>query len=129
LVRELSDRALTLGTAESLTAGMLSSSIADVPGASSVLRGGLVVYATDLKGSLADVPAGVLDAHGAVSEQTARALADGARRRCGSDIGVGLTGVAGPDPQEGHPAGTVYLAVALPDRETYSRCVQLSGDR
>ena len=129
LVREVADREMTLGTAESLTAGLLSAKIADVPGASAVLRGGLVVYATDLKNTIAGVPTGVLDAHGAVSEQTARALAEGARRRCGADIGIGLTGVAGPDTQEGRPAGTVYIGVAVPQRETEVRSLQLSGGR
>lgn len=102
----------TLGTAESLTAGMLASTVASVPGASAVLRGGLVVYATDLKAALAGVPEDVLDRHGAVSAETAAALAEGAASRCSATIGVGLTGVAGPDLQEGHPAGTVYIGVS-----------------
>lgn len=129
LVRVLARRGLTLATAESLTAGMLASRIASVPGASAVLRGGLVVYATELKHDLAGVPRSVLDRHGAVSRETAEALADGARSRCGADIGVGLTGVAGPDRQEGHPAGTVFVGLSGPGGRCEVLALHLSGDR
>ncbi|WP_448851935.1 CinA family protein [Corynebacterium sp. 335C] len=108
-------RGLTLACAESLTAGLLAATVADVPGASAVLRGGFVAYATDLKESLAGVRRAVLDAHGPVAEETARELAAGARDRCGADWGVGLTGVAGPDPQDGHPVGEVWCGLAGPD--------------
>lgn len=114
VVRLLAGCGRTLATAESLTAGLLAARIAEVPGASAVLRGGLVVYATDLKERLAGVPRGILAAHGAVSPETARALAEGARARCAADWGVGLTGVAGPEPQEGRPVGEVWCAVAGP---------------
>lgn len=106
------DRGWTVACAESLTAGLLCATLADIPGASAVLRGGLVVYATDVKVSLAGVPASIVDADGAVAPTTATALAQGARDRCGADIGVALTGVAGPDPQEGKAVGTVYLGWA-----------------
>ena len=86
LVATLKARGWTLATAESLTAGLVAATIADVPGASAVLRGGLVVYATDLKHVLADVPQNVLDLHGAVSAETARALATGAAARCRADV-------------------------------------------
>ena len=118
----------TVATAESLTAGLLTATIAGVPGASNVLRGGVVVYATDLKGSLAGVSEQVLAAHGPVSAATAEQLAVGARVRCGSDWGVSLTGVAGPDEQDGHPVGTVYLAIAGAASTEVVRFA-LSGDR
>lgn len=129
LVARLSARGLTVATAESLTAGLLAARIAAVPGASAVLRGGLVVYATDLKHSLAGVPDEVLSRHGAVSRETAAALADGARSLCGADVGIGLTGVAGPDLQEGHPAGTVYVGVCGPDGHVEVLAPVLRGDR
>ncbi|QDQ99241.1 CinA family protein [Tomitella fengzijianii] len=100
-----------MATAESLTAGLAAATIAGVPGASVVLRGGLVVYATELKALLAGVDGAVLDEFGPVSPQTGRALAVGARDRCGADWGIGLTGVAGPAEQDGHPAGTVFLGI------------------
>ena len=94
----LESRGETLAVAESLTGGLLAATLVDVPGASRVFRGGLVVYATDLKATLADVPAELLAAEGPVHPAVATALAVGARRRCGADWGVATTGVAGPDP-------------------------------
>jgi nicotinamide-nucleotide amidase len=105
-------RGQTLAVAESLTGGLLAATIVDVPGASRVFRGGLIVYATDLKATLAGVPADLLRAHGPVHPDTAAALAEGARTRCGADWGLATTGVAGPDPQDGVPVGTVYVAVS-----------------
>ncbi|HMT48851.1 CinA family protein [Dietzia sp. UBA5065] len=128
-VSALRARGWTLATAESLTAGLLSATVAEVPGASLVLRGGLVVYATDLKHELAGVPEEMLARHGAVSGETARALAAGAARRCGADVGVGLTGVAGPDGQEGRAVGTVHLGVCTPGVEPWSVELSLDGDR
>lgn len=128
-VSALRDRGWTLATAESLTAGLVAATVAEVPGASAVLRGGLIVYATELKHELAGVPAGVLRRHGAVSAETARALALGAAARCGADVGVGLTGVAGPEPQEGRAVGTVYVGVCVPGREPSSVRFALAGDR
>lgn len=128
-VEALRSRGWTLATAESLTAGMLSSTVAGVPGASDVLRGGLVVYATDLKAALAGVPEAVLERHGAVSGETARALAEAAARQCGASVGIGLTGVAGPGRQEGHPVGTVHIGIRVPDVEPWSVMVSLPGDR
>jgi nicotinamide-nucleotide amidase len=89
-------RSETVAAAESLTAGLFCATLATVPGASATLRGGVVVYATDLKTELAGVPADLLERHGPVSPQTAEALAEGVRARCGATWGVGLTGVAGP---------------------------------
>ncbi len=104
-------RSETVAAAESLTAGLFCATLATVPGASATLRGGVVVYATDLKTELAGVPAVLLDRHGAVSPRTADALAVGVRQRCAATWGVGLTGVAGPEPADGHGPGRVYLAV------------------
>lgn len=128
-VSELSHRHLTVATAESLTAGMLAATIADVPGASSVLRGGLVVYATDLKATLAGVRDTTLRRYGPVAEETAAELAEGARKRCQADIGVGLTGVAGPTDQDGVCVGTVYLGVSTKTQATTVYELHLSGSR
>ena len=114
LVHRLATRGLTVGCAESLTGGLLAAVLTEVPGVSAVLRGGLVVYATDLKHSLAGVDAELLAARGPVDPEVAVQLADGARRACGASVGVGLTGVAGPDPQHGVPVGTWYVALVGP---------------
>ena len=129
VVEAFRSRGWTLATAESLTAGLLAATVAEVPGASAVLRGGLIVYATDLKHDLANVPTEVLKRYGAVSPETAQALAGGAAERCGADVGVGLTGVAGPDRQEGKPAGTVYLGLCAPGLEPWAVPLRLDGDR
>ncbi|GAB2756637.1 CinA family protein [Salinifilum aidingensis] len=121
-------RGETAATAESLTAGLVTAALTGVAGASEVVRGGLVVYATDLKAELAEVDRAVLDEHGAVHPQVARMLAAGARRRCAADWGVGLTGVAGPSEQDGVPPGTVHVGVAGPDTSAV-RSVRLPGDR
>ena len=124
----LRDRGATVGTAESLTGGLLASALVDLPGSSDVFRGGLLPYATALKTDLVGVEPAVLSSHGAVSGQTALALARGARERTGATYGLGTTGVAGPDAQDGHPAGTVHVAVAGPNGEqVISR--RLPGDR
>ncbi|TQF65348.1 CinA family protein [Rhodococcus spelaei] len=128
LVAALTARGQTVATAESLTAGLFAATIAGVPGASLVLRGGLVVYATDLKAALAGVDQRVLDGDGPVAASTARELALGAAHRCGADWGVGLTGVAGPDQQDGRPVGTVFLGIAGPDGVHISD-LDLRGDR
>lgn len=128
LVAELTARGQTVATAESLTAGLLSATIAGVPGASAVLRGGLIVYATDLKVTLAGADAELLAVDGPVAESTAAALAEGAVARCGATWGLGLTGVAGPDSQDGHPPGTVFLGISGPDGTRVS-CPDVRGDR
>jgi nicotinamide-nucleotide amidase len=118
----------TVAVAESLTGGLLGAALSKRPGSSETFRGALVVYATDLKQTLAGVPGPLLEAEGAVSERTAAALAEGARDRLGADWGVGVTGVAGPTEQEGKPVGTVHVAVAGP-ATTQVRTLQLRGDR
>jgi PncC family amidohydrolase len=126
--RLLAGRGLTVGVAESLTGGMLGAVLTAVPGASATFRGGLVVYATDLKATLAGVPGPLLAAEGPVSAHVAAALAAGARDRLGADVGIGVTGVAGPDEQNGQPVGTVHLGYAGPDGGEV-RSLRLDGDR
>ncbi len=126
--RALRERGQTVAVAESLTGGLLGAALTQLPGSSATFRGGLTVYATDAKAGLAGVPAEVLAAHGAVSEPTARSLAEGARAALGADWGVATTGVAGPDEQEGKPVGTVHVAVAGP-AGTAVRTARLPGDR
>jgi nicotinamide-nucleotide amidase len=125
----LAARRQTLAVAESLTGGLLAATIVDVPGASAVFRGGLVVYATDLKSALAGVPEELLARRGPVDPDVAGLLAAGARRLCRADWGLGTTGVAGPDPQHGIAPGTVYLGIAGPDGAATARRLDLSGDR
>lgn len=121
-------RGETVAAAESLTAGLFCATLASVPGASATLRGGAVAYATDLKTTLAGVPADLLAAHGPVSGPTAAALAEGIRVCCGSTWGVGLTGVAGPDPVDGHDPGRVYVGVSDGTRTDVEQ-LDLAGDR
>jgi nicotinamide-nucleotide amidase len=97
-----------------LTGGLLAAVLTEVPGSSAVVRGGLITYATDLKAALAGVDAGLLADRGPVDPEVAAALAAGARQRCGAGIGIGLTGVAGPDPQDGVAVGTWYVAISGP---------------
>lgn len=105
----------TVATAESLTGGLVGAALTSVAGASAAYRGGVVSYATDLKHRLLGVDAGLLAERGAVDPDVAEAMAIGVRERLGADYGVATTGVAGPDPQDGTPVGTVWVAVATPD--------------
>lgn len=114
VITGLGRRRLTVATAESLTGGLLAAVLTEIPGSSVVVRGGLIVYATDLKHRLAGVNPKLLDERGPVDPLVAAELADGARLQCGAEIGVGLTGVAGPDPQNGVPVGTWFCAVVGP---------------
>ena len=114
LVADLTVRRQTVATAESLTGGLLAATIASVPGASLVLRGGLVTYTEYTKIALAGVARQVLADVGPVAAPTARALAVGAHERCGATWGVGVTGVAGPEPHGGHPVGTVFVGLTGP---------------
>lgn len=112
----LLERGWTFATAESCTGGLVAERITALPGASRVYRGGAVSYWTSVKGSVLGVPRETLEVHGAVSEETARAMAEGARRITGADLGVSVTGVAGPDPDErGVPVGIVYIGLATPN--------------
>jgi nicotinamide-nucleotide amidase len=125
----LAARGKTVAVAESCTGGLLGGAFTDVPGSSAWFRGGLIGYANDLKTSLAGVPAEMIAAEGAVSEAVARALAAGARRTCGSDYGLGVTGIAGPEGgRPDKPVGTVHVAL---DDAGSGRAVRLDwpGDR
>jgi nicotinamide-nucleotide amidase len=125
-------RGATVAVAESLTAGLVAGTLASVPGASQVLRGGVVAYASDLKVALLGVDQDLLDHGGAVQAEVAMAMADGVAARLGAGYGVATTGVAGPDPQDGQPPGTVYVAVHAPTgRHVLGRAqdTALDGDR
>jgi nicotinamide-nucleotide amidase len=131
LVADLTIRKQSVATAESLTAGLLAATLAGVPGSSEVLRGGLVTYTERTKILLAGVAPQILDEVGPVAAPTARALAVGARQRCEATWGVGLTGVAGPEPHGGHAVGTVFMGLAGPGETGAIEVVelQLSGTR
>ena len=120
----LVQRRLTLGLAESLTGGLVASRLVSVPGASDWFRGSVVSYASEVKHTVLGVPEGPV-----VTEPAARAMASGARRVLGADVGLALTGVAGPDEQEGVAPGTVIVGLALPGRDAESLQVHLPGDR
>jgi PncC family amidohydrolase len=104
----------TIATAESLTGGRLAVALTDVPGASETYLGGVVTYATELKASMLDVDERIIDEHGVVSPECARAMASGVRALTGATFGLATTGVAGPGDQEGKPAGTVFVGIAAP---------------
>lgn len=118
----------TVAVAESLTGGLLAGALTTPAGASEVVRGGLVVYATDLKATLAGVDPDLLARHGAVDPDVAAQLARGVRERLRADYGLGITGVAGPTEQDGRAVGTVFLAVAGPDGELVAERT-FGGDR
>jgi nicotinamide-nucleotide amidase len=103
---------LTVATAESLTAGMVAAALADVPGASSVLQGGVVAYQVEVKRNLLHVDGELLEAVGAVDPRVAAAMAEGARRVLNADIGIATTGVAGPAAHQGKPVGTVFATAS-----------------
>jgi nicotinamide-nucleotide amidase len=104
---------------ESCTGGLLSSLITDVPGSSATFLGGLIPYSTAMKVEMG-VPRATLDAHGAISREAAEAMARAARERVGAQVALAVTGVAGPDEQEGKPVGTVHLAIATPGHMRHS---------
>jgi nicotinamide-nucleotide amidase len=128
LVARLTAAGETVACAESLTAGLVAATIADTPGASLVLRGGVVAYATELKTALLGVPPDLIARVGTVDAAVASAMAQGVRDRLGATWGVSTTGVAGPGPAEGKPAGTVHIAIAGPSG-TATRRLELRGSR
>jgi nicotinamide-nucleotide amidase len=129
LAGRLLKRRMTIATAESCTGGLLGAALTSVPGSSAWYRGGLVVYSDDLKVRLAGVRADTLDSRGAVSPEVACELAGGARRLCKADLGVGITGIAGPGGgTDDKPVGTVCIAVAS-GGEVLDWTIRLSGDR
>lgn len=133
LLDRLVELGWTVAVAESLTGGMVVSSLVDIPGASRAVRGGIVAYATDLKHSVLGVDPALLEAHGAVHPRVARQMARGVRDVLGrngkaADVGIATTGVAGPEPQDGQPVGTVHIAVSTPLGTRVDSLV-ISGDR
>ncbi len=124
VARALLGQGLTLGLAESLTGGLAASRLVNVPGASAWFRGSVVSYASEVKYDVLGVPEGPV-----VSEAAARAMADGARSVLGADVGLSMTGVAGPDPQDDRPPGTVFVGLARPGHPTEAFSFTVPGDR
>ena len=114
VLRLLTVKGETLAVAESLTGGLVAAELAAVPGASKAFRGSVTAYATDLKRDVLGVDAALLDRRGAVDPQVAAQMAAGVRKVLGADWGIATTGVAGPEPQDGQPVGTVFVAVDGP---------------
>ncbi|GAA4229269.1 competence/damage-inducible protein A [Actinomadura meridiana] len=112
--RVLAERSATVAAAESLTGGLIGAELTATPGSSATFAGGMVTYATEVKHRLLGVPAGLLDEHGAVHPDVAAAMAAGVRDALGATYGLAVTGVAGPDPQDGHPVGTIFIGLAGP---------------
>jgi nicotinamide-nucleotide amidase len=129
VIEQLVVQGQTLATAESLTGGLIGSRLVEVPGASAAYLGGVVAYATRLKATLAGVRTETLDRLGPVAAGTAAEMAAGVRHRCGADWGLAVTGVAGPNAQNGHPVGQVFLAVSGPGDRLWSRELALTGSR
>jgi nicotinamide-nucleotide amidase len=111
IIELLTTRGQTVATAESLTGGLVAAALTSVPGSSLAFRGGVVAYATPLKAALLGVPERLLADHGPVHPEVAQAMARGVASRLGATFGLATTGVAGPGPADGHPAGTVFVAV------------------
>jgi nicotinamide-nucleotide amidase len=118
----------TVAVAESLTGGLVAAALTDIPGASASFLGGMVTYATQLKAELLGVDGRMLARYGAVYPPVAAAMAAGVRARLGADFGLATTGVAGPEPADGQPVGTVHIAVSAAD-DTVVRTIALAGTR
>lgn len=133
VVAELTKRGMTIAVAESLTGGLVVAELVSVPGASAVVRGGVVAYATELKSTLLGVDAELLAERSPIDPEVARQMAEGVRWRLGrdgapADIGLATTGVAGPEPQDGHPVGEVWLGLAVEGR-VQAHGLTIGGDR
>ncbi len=128
IVEVLTARGQTVAVAESLTGGLVAAALTSIPGASVVVRGGIVAYATDLKAALLGVPADLLARYGPVDPGVAASMAAGIRTRLAASYGMSTTGVAGPGPADGKPQGTVFIAVDGPSGPVGSG-FQLAGDR
>ncbi|WP_084959441.1 CinA family protein [Thermoactinospora rubra] len=122
-------QAATLAVAESLTGGLIAAAFTSVPGASKAFRGGVIAYATDLKQGLLAVPRDLLAREGAVHPDVAAAMARGVAALCGATYGLAVTGVAGPEPQDGKPVGTVHVAVSGPGGTLWGKDLLLEGSR
>ncbi|MGL5857809.1 MAG: CinA family protein [Angustibacter sp.] len=129
IVETLRRRGLTIAAAESVTGGLVTAALTDVPGSSAVVRAGVVAYATDIKHGVLGVDADLLERDGAVHPGVAEQMAVGVRNLTGADLGVSTTGVAGPDPQDGHDVGTVWIAVAGPGERVTVVDARAAGDR
>jgi nicotinamide-nucleotide amidase len=128
IVEMLTARRESVAVAESLTGGLVAGALTSIPGASVVVRGGVVAYATDLKSALLGVPADLLGRRGPVHSEVAAAMAAGVRARLGASYGISTTGVAGPGPADGKSAGTVFIAVDGPSGPV-ARGLRLPGGR
>ena len=124
----LQERRETVATAESLTGGRLAAALTDVPGSSRSYLGGVVAYATSVKQAVLGVPAELLAQYGVISAECALAMARGAASVTGATWGIGTTGVAGPDGQDGHPPGTVHVGLVGPGVST-ALALELVGGR
>ncbi|MFI6645058.1 CinA family protein [Streptomyces sp. NPDC050504] len=129
VLRVLAERGQSLAVAESLTGGLVAAELTSVPGASRSFRGSVTAYATPLKRDVLGVDGALLEARGAVDADVAAQMAAGVRRVLAADWGLATTGVAGPDPQDGQPVGTVYVAVAGPGGVEKVAALRLNGDR
>ncbi|TDE54578.1 CinA family protein [Nonomuraea mesophila] len=129
VLRLLVAQGATVAVAESLTGGLIGASITSVSGASQAFVGGVISYATDLKRELLGVPGELLRREGAVHPDVAAAMAAGVARVCGATYGLAVTGVAGPEPQDGRPVGTVHAAVCGPGGRISARTLSLRGSR
>lgn len=133
VIAELIRRGMTIAVAESLTGGLVVAELVSVPGASAVVRGGVVAYATELKTTLLGVDAELLARKSPIDPEVARQMAEGVRWRLGhegapADIGLATTGVAGPEQQDGHPVGEVWLGLAIEGR-VQAHGLTFGGDR
>jgi len=129
LAELLERRSWTVGVGESCTGGLLGAALTAAPGASASMRGGVIAYGDELKVRLLGVDARLLEQHGAVSDAVARAMAEGARRATGAEVGIGITGVAGPGASEAKPAGLIFIGVATPDGVRVTRLAEDHGRR
>ena len=124
----LGRKELSVGTAESITGGLIAATLTSVPGASAVFLGGIVAYGAGVKVALLGVPAILIDRVGTVHPDVAEAMAHGARERLGADVAIAVTGVAGPDPADGRAVGTVHVALDF-DGEVRQLPLSLAGSR
>ncbi|MDR1394286.1 MAG: CinA family protein [Bifidobacteriaceae bacterium] len=129
LVNLLRQHGLTIATAESLTGGLVSAVIVDVPRASEVLRGAVVAYSNDVKREVLGVDGDLLAERGAINAATAGQMAVGVRKLMRADVGIATTGVAGPDPADGSPPGTAIVACSWAKEEPAIRVLRLQGNR
>lgn len=127
VVKLLKQRNLKITGAESLTGGLFQSTICSVPGASEIFDGGFVTYATAAKSSLLGIPSSLIKQNGVVSSATAKAMAEYSQKKLGTDLGIGFTGVAGPDALEGQPVGTVWIGLARKGQPTLAKQLRLAA--